>query len=86
MSIFNSLKLNWHFINNCNMHCKFCYASKDSCNINSFKIAEKLKPFKYINLVGGDDYIQELYSFIALSKITWSYIKYSKQWFYLFKV
>lgn len=61
MSIFNSLKLNWHFINNCNMHCKFCYASKDSCNINLFKIAEKLKPFKYINLVGGEPTIYKNY-------------------------
>ncbi|WP_300742599.1 viperin family antiviral radical SAM protein [uncultured Brachyspira sp.] len=61
MSIFNSLKLNWHFINNCNMHCKFCYASKDLCNINLFKIAEKLKPFKYINLVGGEPTIYKNY-------------------------
>ena len=61
MSIFNSLKLNWHFINNCNMHCKFCYASKDLYNINLFKIAEKLKPFKYINLVGGEPTIYKNY-------------------------
>ena len=61
MSIFYKLKLNWHFINNCNMHCKFCYASKDSCNINLFKIAEKLKPFNYINLVGGEPTIYKNY-------------------------
>ena len=61
MSIFNSLKLNWHFINNCNMHCKFCYASKVSCSIDVFKIASKLKPFKYINLVGGEPTIYKSY-------------------------
>ncbi|EKV56538.1 viperin family antiviral radical SAM protein [Brachyspira hampsonii] len=61
MSIFNSLKLNWHFINNCNMHCKFCYASKDICNIDLFKIASILKPFKYINLVGGEPTIYKNY-------------------------
>ena len=74
MSIFNSLKLNWHFINNCNMHCKFCYASKDSCDINLFKIAEQLKPFKYINLVGGEPTIYKNY--ILLLHHLKSYILY----------
>lgn len=61
MSIFNSLKLNWHFINNCNMNCKFCYDSKDLSNIDVFKIAERLKPFKSINIVGGEPTIYKNY-------------------------
>lgn len=64
MSIFNHLKLNWHFINKCNMQCKFCYSSKESCEDITFDVVPKIKPFKEINLVGGEPTIYGKYIYL----------------------
>lgn len=64
MSIFNHLKLNWHFINKCNMQCKFCYSSKESCKDITFDVIPKIKPFKEINLVGGEPTIYGKYIYL----------------------
>lgn len=50
MSIFNHLKLNWHFINKCNMQCKFCYSSKESCKDITFDVIPKLSLSKKLIL------------------------------------
>ena len=56
------LKLNWHFTNLCNMRCAFCYAAKNSTKPNLFAIADKLKDFTFINLVGGEPTLHKDYS------------------------
>ncbi|MFI3256797.1 MAG: viperin family antiviral radical SAM protein [Spirochaetales bacterium] len=52
-----NLTLNWHFINACNMQCKFCFANKGSSsfNHNYDSFLEKCATiFTRINFVGGE--------------------------------
>ena len=51
------LTLNWHFINKCNMQCKFCFACKETQSIsyNHDTFLEKCSTvFNRINFVGGE--------------------------------
>lgn len=52
------LVVNWHFINDCNMSCKFCFADKHQCSRRSLEdmlnVIEKLSMFNRINFVGGE--------------------------------
>lgn len=52
------LVVNWHFINHCDMACRFCFADKHLCNKRSrgamLDMVEKLSIFERINFVGGE--------------------------------
>ncbi len=56
MSPFSSLTVNWHFIDLCNMKCRFCFADK-SCNSRIFdykSVLDKCQIFERVNFVGGE--------------------------------
>ena len=49
--------VNWHFVNSCNMSCKYCFVSccKELPLEESISVLEKLKgSFDRINFVGGE--------------------------------
>ncbi|MGL5721100.1 MAG: viperin family antiviral radical SAM protein [Brevinema sp.] len=54
----SKLVVNWHFINACNMSCRFCFANKGLCAQKSLEemlgLVDKLSIFKRINFVGGE--------------------------------
>ncbi|MGL5955660.1 MAG: viperin family antiviral radical SAM protein [Brevinema sp.] len=48
--------VNWHFIDHCNMRCRFCFANKscNSLNFNYKPVLDKCQIFGRINFVGGE--------------------------------
>ncbi len=61
---FNSLTVNWHFIDLCNMKCRFCFANKNckSKHFNYKTVLDKCQIFDRVNFVGGEPTIAPQFS------------------------
>lgn len=61
-------KVNWHFIQNCNFRCSYCFIrplDKFEFNIKGIKIIDKLSDlFDEINIVGGEPTISDDFDLI----------------------